>query len=107
MLEIKTIRCRFGVINQLDLDDEKHTFTSPTLKKVKIISGAKDKCLERLINISIMEKASQVKESFTYTKALLSWLKFIEANDIEPYKPTPLHYNSPTYGFREDLYHSA
>ncbi|ASP47411.1 tyrosine-type recombinase/integrase [Cognaticolwellia beringensis] len=103
MPEIKTIECRFGVIDQLKIDDEKHTFSSPTLKKVKIISGAKDKNIERLMNIAIMEKASQVKESFTYAKALLSWLNFIEANNINPYKPTPLHYNSPTYGYREDL----
>ena len=65
MPEIKTIECRFGVIDQLTLNDDKHTFTSPILKKVKIISGAKDKNLERLMNIAIMEKASQVKESFS------------------------------------------
>lgn len=107
--KIKII-CRFGPIHEVKPHDEELAFRENKtqekevwiLKNVEKISN-EGVYLEDCINMYLMQKATELKEVDAMARALLSWAKFIEDENVDPFKPAILHYESPTYGYREHL----
>ncbi|MBE0377768.1 hypothetical protein PPRY_a0335 [Pseudoalteromonas prydzensis ACAM 620] len=70
---------------------------------IDAISGIKDTQLSQLVNIFIMEKASKTVDTKPLSKALLQWVRWLEDKNINAFEPSIFHYQSPSYGFREEL----
>ncbi|MGP4933487.1 tyrosine-type recombinase/integrase [Pseudoalteromonas nigrifaciens] len=102
---IKTVTTtvRFGEVNFINLEKKSLDMKVRKTAVIDGISGIRDTQLSQLVNIFIMEKASKAVDTRPISKALLHWVRWLEDKEINAFEPSILHYQSPSYGFREEL----
>ncbi len=97
---------RAGVVNELDSAADTLDFVRNEYKTYRIpcIYGIENQELSILVHELIINKAiDQRKDLKPYAKGLLSWLKWLKENSIEPFKVTFNKLKHPTYGYRNHL----
>ncbi|GAA5218328.1 site-specific integrase [Corallincola platygyrae] len=72
--------------------------------QIPVLTGVTNRTLCRQINLFILKKASEGKKDLLPTaKAMKSWTSWLQEKNLDPFKPTILKYESPTYGYRQYL----
>lgn len=103
MVKKLKIEPRFGVLNDLTESCTELSFKKPIIKSVHILQDVRDKELERLINIYLMQKTASAKDTESITKAMKRWVEWLEETGICWKTPSVIHSKSPTYGFKQEL----
>tara|TARA_B110000211_G_scaffold217891_1_gene262181 strand:- start:4609 stop:4962 length:354 start_codon:yes stop_codon:yes gene_type:complete len=99
-IEIQMINVRYGTITPIkdELEslmknnsnfksEEFISFKKPTKQKIiPVVTGIKNKQLEKLVNIWLMSKSKDNKDTKPLARAIKNWCDFIELNLIEPFE---------------------
>ena len=116
-IEIQMINVRYGTITPIkdELEslmknnsnfksEEFISFKKPTKQKViPVVTGIKNKQLDKLVNIWLMSKSKDNKDTKPLARAIKNWCDFIELNLIQPFEVPMNKMRSPTYGYKEEL----
>jgi integrase len=102
---INDVPYRYGVIFEVNDGDSELSFKKGyRTVRVPVILGIKDQVLSEHIHRYIVYKAvSNRKDLKPYSKAFLSWCRFLCEHDIKPFTNAFSRIVHPTYGYRNYL----